>query len=135
MDSVCLSPHCVCDLVGMQGNSVGVSVIFIFSAFSYLLSPPPPPPPNINGAGRADASRGEDSGAREVVGEFEGSGVAEFPPTPLNVHMMLKKALPINQPRTPSPPVTISPASPPYTQVTINKGYYMCMYIYSGTSK
>ena len=59
----------------------------------------------------------EGSGSKGVVGGVEVSGEAEFPPTPLNHHMMLKKAHPIDHPRTPSPPITLSPSSPPHTQV------------------
>lgn len=65
------------------------------------------------------------SGGEGVVGEgeggntagIEGPGEAQTPATPLSRQMM-KKSLPVDHPRTPSPPLTtISPSSPPYTQV------------------
>ena len=58
------------------------------------------------------------SKSKGETGGIGGSGEAEFPATPLNHHMMMNKSLPIDRPRTPSPPITtISPSSPTHTQV------------------
>lgn len=63
--------------------------------------------------GEGSKSKGESSG-------IEGSREADFPATPLNHHMMMKKSVAIDRPRTPSPPITtISPSSPTHTQVHI----------------
>ena len=93
------------------GKQIGFEGVLLFSLFVVLS---PPDQSVRNGDGSCITTEGAG-----IVGGSEGSRGAEFPPTPLSHHMMLKKAIPIDHPRTPSPPITISPSSPPHSQVHV----------------